>query len=290
MAEDRGVSVSFPFKGGAPDQPLRLALISTPRSGTTWVRLLLTQIYQLDQIVVHRPRDFDWSELPQRCIVHAHVAPSPGLLEKLAASALSVITLARHPLDILISHLQFAQHRSAPWTQTLKGATPTSERFIRFATSANNVGSLSLSRDWWQVAGVLKLRYEHLVADPTHEMESLARRLGHSPVNPISEAVRQTSLDRLIATERRRGHYWQGRPGLWRSLLPAVEARLISEAHHQSLEFWGYTVDPDPVLTTKKADRMWNSLAISLPNKGLGRRVAARLAATAAPVLRRFGA
>src|SRR5258707_11314411 len=54
------------------DRPLRLALISTPRSGNTWARALLANLYDLVEIPVHRPDEIDWENLPKRCVIQLH--------------------------------------------------------------------------------------------------------------------------------------------------------------------------------------------------------------------------
>lgn len=43
---------------------LRLAIVSTPRSGNTWLRKLLASMYDLPQIAVHTPREIAWQSLP----------------------------------------------------------------------------------------------------------------------------------------------------------------------------------------------------------------------------------
>ena len=51
---------------------LRLAVLSTPRSGNTWLRHLLAASFGLEQQAVHNPGEIDWLRLPAhtscRCI------------------------------------------------------------------------------------------------------------------------------------------------------------------------------------------------------------------------------
>ena len=58
---------------------LRLAVISSPRSGNTWVREMLAAFYGLKQIPVHFPDDIPWDNLPRRCIIQIHWNPEPDL-------------------------------------------------------------------------------------------------------------------------------------------------------------------------------------------------------------------
>src|SRR5437762_2987502 len=54
--------------GDARPGRLRLAVISTPRSGNTWLRGLLASIFGLEERAALTPDDVDWSALPERCV------------------------------------------------------------------------------------------------------------------------------------------------------------------------------------------------------------------------------
>ena len=58
---------------------LRLALVSTPRSGNTWTRAPLGSLYELEQIPVHTPEEVDWEHLPRRCVIQIHWYPQHAL-------------------------------------------------------------------------------------------------------------------------------------------------------------------------------------------------------------------
>jgi hypothetical protein len=57
-------------------------------------------------------------------------------------------------------------------------------------------------------------------------------------------------------------HHWQGRPGLWRELLPAKEARRIAAAHQAHLQAHGYVCDPNRRLRGRRADERWDALIV----------------------------
>ena len=90
---------------------LRLAVISTPRSGNSWLRHMLAQTFELDQIIVHLPDEIPWDNLPARAIVQLHwPADDAAFAARLAEHGFRVVVSARHPLDVLISILAFCQH------------------------------------------------------------------------------------------------------------------------------------------------------------------------------------
>ena len=90
--------------------PTRIAVISSPRSGNTWIRFLLSSIYGLEQVAVFDPFAFDWASAPSRCLFQTHWHPTGRLVETLERHQFRVVVSARHPLDLLISILHFAGH------------------------------------------------------------------------------------------------------------------------------------------------------------------------------------
>src|SRR5262245_65691843 len=98
-------------RGGAPR--LRVAVVSTPRSGNSWLRRLLDHVYGFSasdrgELPLYNPLEAPWPDLPARCVIMTHwrrAGPLPALLEE---HGFRVVTLARDPLDVLISILHYA--------------------------------------------------------------------------------------------------------------------------------------------------------------------------------------
>src|SRR5262245_44560627 len=84
---------------------LRIVVISTPRSGNTWLRHLLAKIYGSQELAVHNPADVDWAAIPVDCILQIHWRPTPEFLSLLERHGFRVVVLARHPFDVLLSIL-----------------------------------------------------------------------------------------------------------------------------------------------------------------------------------------
>ena len=105
---------------------VRAVIVSTPRSGNTWLRSLLANAYALEharneELWAHTPEGFPWSELPRRCVMQLHWEPDKAFQRLLRTQGVRPIAVARHPLDVLISILQLSQHstETACW---LRGA------------------------------------------------------------------------------------------------------------------------------------------------------------------------
>lgn len=262
---------------GGPDQ-LRIAVISTPRSGNTWLRFLLSATYGLEPVLAHTPEAVPWSTLPPRCVLQLHWLPSPAFLAALDTAGFEVVTIARHPIDVLVSVLQFASGTSATesWVagtggneRPIAGASPASPLFLRYACSERAETLLGIGAAWWRRPGVSCVRYEELVDDPHRGLTALADDIGPVPPSRIEAAVAGSSM-----AEMRRAHpgvahhFWQGRAELWRALVPAEHARLIHERHTALFEHLGYGVG-GPGVDRTQAELAW--LRLRVPGLSGGR-------------------
>jgi hypothetical protein len=245
---------------------LHIAVVSTPRSGNTWLRSLLAKTYALKQLAQHNPEDLDWNQLPTRCVLQIHWHRAEPFLSLLKHHNFHVVSLSRHPLDVLISILHFARNESETgrWLEGEGGsetgilrASPRSREFLEYATGPRASSLLSVSREWWQAPGSLQLRYEELVRDPAEAL----KRLGEAMDCPasgaaIAEAIATNSLDSLRKNSSNQ-HFWRGRPDHWRRLLTTTEALRIAYAQRASFDELDYECDPDESLSEAQADANW---------------------------------
>jgi sulfotransferase family protein len=247
------------------DAPLRIAVVSTPRAGSTWMRHLLATAYQVPHLARHSMAEADWKTLPAEVVLQIHWRREPSFLAELKANGFRVVTVARHPLDVLISILHFCVYESESehWLLGAMGteagifaAMPTSRAFVEYATTSRAAELLAVTPDWWDEPDVVGVRYEDCVRDTEAELTRLESVFGPVRCRSRSAAVEACSLNRLrhVATNN---HFWQGQPGLWRRLLPAAEAEEIAAAHAGVLERLGYACNPDSSLTALSADRNW---------------------------------
>jgi hypothetical protein len=246
---------------------LRLAVIGNPRAGNMWLRRLLVALYGLEERSAHTPAEVDWDGLPERCVLQLHWYRTRELRRLLGRSGFQVLVPVRGPLDALLSILQFAPHEpeTARWLdglhgdeRSIVGATPTSDAFVRYATGPRAKALLDVSPRWWDHA-VYAVRYVDLVADPVARLTELAAAIGSATAKTPSEAVEAASFERLAA-EARNNHFWRGRPGQWRELLPAQVVEPIIGAHRDFMRRFDLTADPDPALTMQEALARWEAL------------------------------
>lgn len=245
--------------------PLRIAVVSTPRAGNTWVRHLLGTSYQVPHFARHSMADGDWATLPPEVVLQIHWRREPGFVARLAEHGFRVVTVARHPLDSLISILHFCVYESesehwllgAGGTETEIYATmPRSRAFIEYAKGPRAAALLAVTSDWWGQPGVLGLRYEDCVLDTDAELQKIETAFGPLRAESRESVIEKCSLGQL-RKEAINNHFWKGSPGLWRLLLPAKESREIASTMANAMLPFDYVCDPDPNLSDLEADRNW---------------------------------
>ena len=185
----------------APDDDLfRIAILSTPRAGSTWLRRLLNSVYSMPQVVLDNPIYVDWEQLPKRCILQLHWKCDPALLFTLKQRGFRLLTMCRHPLDVLISILHFSSVHTgtASWLDGRGGderavaqATPCSAAFLEYALSMRADILLSVSRHWKTAENCLMVRYENLVEDPAARLTAVCDWLRPSRPRPFATRFRQ---------------------------------------------------------------------------------------------------
>src|SRR5262249_5171768 len=133
-----------PTIGASGDPRLRIAIVSTPRSGNTWLRGLLSHVYELEELAAHTPDEVAWDALPARCVLQIHWRRVEPFVSQLARHGFRVVAIARHPLDVLISALNYQYHTAtrdrlpAPGEYPLLEATPRSEAFLAYACNESD--------------------------------------------------------------------------------------------------------------------------------------------------------
>jgi hypothetical protein len=152
----------------------RLAVVSTPRSGNTWFRVLLAQLYDLVQCAVQTPDALNRETLQENYIVQLHWHRLLPVTTILAKKNFRVVTISHHPLDFLISILQFSLHepQTASWLDgenvdetAIHNKSVISSAFLSYAVSSRATALLSVSREWGEAPVLMQVRYEELAKD-----------------------------------------------------------------------------------------------------------------------------
>ncbi len=258
---------------------LKLALVSTPRSGNTWLRHMLAASLDLHEIAVHNPYAVDWGALPARTILQTHWLPDEALEALFQEHGCRVVVIGRHPLGVLVSLLAYVQHgrETGGWLdglagdeRDLDGASPLDASFLNYATGARACALLNVGVEWWSAPGAVRVRYEDLVDDTHGQLSRVLAELDVQTRRPLAEIISRSTPDHLrSASVDLHFHVWQARPGLWRGLLPAVEARRIFQAQQAAFQTLGYPCDPDESLGQIEAREAWQHLELASIKRNL---------------------
>jgi len=200
-----------------PDRPARakihdddLFLVSYPKSGNTWMRFMLANLLQTQQLGPEaEPINFNSAvqfvpeyELHTRQVEDA---ARPRILKSHAAydpSFPRVAYLVRDPRDVYVSYYHYMRKR-------LPEATTFSD-FIRIdglhpCHWHEHVGS------WVTQPNVLVIRYEDMLKDAAGQLRRLldhGRHTGFSPAQ-VDAAVARSSFNRMKAIEQDKGRPFQ---------------------------------------------------------------------------------
>lgn len=242
----------------------RLAIVSSPRSGNSWTRMVLARALKMEELAVHHWKDLP-AELPKRCILQIHWYREPNFQSFLSENNFRVLVVARHPLDVLLSMLHFIRYEpmTARWLegdcnipQELVGASPASKAFAEYGVSRGAENLLSVSYQWWRDPDVLKVRYEDLLLAPERKFAEIIQRASET-CDRLETALQEINFGVLKALPNRHG--WQGRSGLWRMLVPTSIALRIYLRHRHVFSTLGYP-PPISVVTRASATRSWEKL------------------------------
>jgi hypothetical protein len=248
----------------------RIAVVSTPRSGNTWLRGLLRGLTDGVELAQHRPRDVAWDALPGAAMLQLHWYPTSQFRALLRRHDFAVVTVVRHPLDVLMSILHFCRHDTSTvqWLDGVGGSEhslinsgPLSPELADYACSQRFELLMGVSASWTSSADAW-IRYEDLVQDTAGQLQRLASSLDLPHVPDQLDAVIATKTMATVRQEVDNHHYWQGRPGLWRSLLPPGQVELLRPALADFTEPYGYELTPDPDTTPATAQAAWDAMAV----------------------------
>jgi hypothetical protein len=243
-------------------------IASSPRSGSTLLQQLLLAAGQQQVVMAHDVGDIDLGQVANRALLQLHPLPTPAVLGVVAELGAEVVTVGRHPLDVLLSILHFCRHEPQVgyWLDGegfddlpgLATAAPASATFLAWATGPGAGRLLSVSAEWWRQPDVWRVSYEALVGDPENVVASLVEDLRLGQQLPSGEA---TTLRQQLLSGLPNHHRWRGRPGGWRSLLPAEVARPVYEAHRDVFDTLGYDIGGE-LVERRSADENWARLSL----------------------------
>lgn len=242
----------------------RIAVVSSPRSGNSWIRSVVAGALGFQEIAVHNIADISGA-LPEKVFLQIHWYREPSFQEWLIQNDFQVLCIARHPLDILLSVLHYIRYEpgTSRWLEgnvaipeNLKHASPVDNEFLNYALSFGAENLLSVSYQWWHHPSAIKIRYEDCVRNPVENIGSIIEYLG-GDTGELAHWLEKLNIEKMKATHNRHG--WQGRPGLYKSLVPYFTARRIFAKYRYIFNALGYDVAPY-FLSRGHATKSWDAM------------------------------
>jgi Sulfotransferase domain len=240
------------------EKTLKLALVSTPRSGNTWLRYLLASVYGLEQFAVHTPQSLDWKALPGNSIVQLHWHHTQEFRSVLADNGFEVVSVIRHPLAVLLSIWQFASHEpeTASWLNgeggsenTIINQPVTGRQVLDYACGDRFKSLLAVSVEWRAADPSRAVRYEDLVLNPEATLGNLCQLLGPHSAD-IRSILDNNRIEKLRPTSQN-NHFWRGETDAWKSLIPHEFILQIEGVHADVFSALGYERTASNIVPSK---------------------------------------
>ena len=218
-----------------------------PKSGGSWLSLMLAQVFDLP---------FPRNRLPmmRSCLMQCHVLNPWNMRD--------VVVVWRDGRDVMVSlyhhmvlgHEKRSQARAGRFANALgikdpEDVTGNLPRFIECAMTAPIFPRFTWPQfveTWHGRKGVVETRYEDLLADPAKELHRLADELGREVRDParIDKAVEDNSFQRqsgrAAGTEARRSFMRKGIAGDWKNHFTDEACEIFDHHAGQALAALGY--------------------------------------------------
>ncbi len=242
-----------PGRNGRAGPDLRILILSTPKTGSTWLRHLLAGVYRLPQFLAPPPLNRAvLDQAGRRWVTHYHIRPNQDLLSWIRENRAVVITTIRHPGDVLVSlyhHVHEFRSETLDHDFLRRMLSTGFERrnITTYAGEQPFSADLDCSLEWMACEGVHTVRYEDLRADPVATLRALTSRIDPAPLERIEAAVEMCDIDvmRRLAGQFS-GFFRRGRIEDWRGQLPpdVVEVLRTGQPYAAQVSRLGYSVDP----------------------------------------------
>ena len=244
---------------------MRILILSTPKTGNTWLLNLLSAIYDLPKLGLISPFDRAQADgLGSRWVLFHHLRPSAALLEWIAETRPVVLTTIRHPGDVLISlYHHVTGFKDDPIDASVLRSMlhqPFPHQNIDPPGDRTLSEDLACSIEWLQSGLAQSIRYEDLRLNTFEVLQALTNNIGQAPAWRIERAIERCDINlmRRLAGPHQ-AFFRAGRVGEWvDQLTPEVLEDLRTEPYRTQIAQLGYSLDEpqpsacEPTLAFKK--------------------------------------
>lgn len=245
---------------------LKILIVSTPRTGNTWIKYCLSLIYDLPVVDFSCPefwRPFDahsYDQLGRRWIAHQHVPPFESLVRWARDRNVILITTTRHPADTLVSLYHYVRNfgdRGEIERETLELLEISDKQEKREANSTSGNGlqayvrekffkTLHFSIAWLQRRFSYGIRYESLWNKPFETIEALTNQISPVSCQHIKGCLKKCQLKQMRKDVQGDAAFFRGGGvGNWKTSLPAAIVSMLCQLppYSSQIEWLGYTLE-----------------------------------------------
>lgn len=231
---------------------LKILIVSTPKTGNTWLKYLLAAMYHLPLVVPQLPFvEAEFENFGPRWVGHQHFWPTPQVVQWARHNHIRLLTTIRHPADVLLSLYHFVH---TPQGQTFDpgGALLLADTDGVGSNTCSYVEKFFFSEIQrglsWVYSGLSQIvRYEKLWQNPVETLATLTTQLAPVPLEDIERAVEQSAIDLLRRQHNAKGwgrFFRQGGSSDWQAALPAtIREALRRPPYPAQFEALGYSLD-----------------------------------------------
>lgn len=172
---------------------LVVLIVGTPRTGNSITRMMVGAM-GFTEYAVHSLSDLSIDSLESRCVIQCHT-DAKTVKEWKKVANVRVVTLARHPLDVLESMRKYMPknieskywgiRKSIPEIEKLEDAN----RFYRWAISRDARRLMNLSLDLANNSEVKVIKYEELVSSVRETFDIIAEYIGSSYLEDVQRTL-----------------------------------------------------------------------------------------------------
>jgi hypothetical protein len=239
---------AFRATGNPSNAQIRILILSTPKTGNTWLLNLLAAMYDLPKLGLVCPFDrTQASSLGDRWILFHHFMPDPPIVEWINEMQPFVLTTVRHPGDVLISLYHHIHNFAAASIDQRKVKamldSPYERHGIYPPATHTFREELECSLAWKRTGLSRIVRYEHLRLDTLRTLTSLANWIHPVKQARIEQAIERCDIELMRKLhEEHRQFFRSGEVGQWKGgLSPEVLDFLATEPYRSQLAELGYS-------------------------------------------------
>jgi FkbM family methyltransferase len=263
-----------PVQRSRPVAPLpapleRIAVLAAPGTGSLALAAGIAKVLGCVEATAEHPADLRLEAAAPRAVVHVCWPRRERLAGQLRRHSFQVVTIGRHPFEILLAALRLVsvEPAASEWLgrsdeDAIAGARPNDPRFLDWASSERGRALVEVSASWWREPGTWRVRFGEWQNAPSSVLERLWDVFHPATGRSAAEPPGAGAPRPLPGA----GSGLEDLPGGWRAYLSADATAVLADAHRDALDVLGDGApDLSGLPSVPEAAAAWARLAATSP-------------------------